>query len=184
MQASLMTEQPKLAISDFTPLIEHCAAGVVVEAFEVEVLVVLEVFVVLEVLVELGVLVELVPFLVVVEVLVKLVLFLVELRGVVVAAIGFLFFFKLSHGAVTVTCATPVGPDIVTVEVTSLIGTKELQKADALRATSTALHAATLSRASTSERPMLAAEMYVASNAKVAMMGAGGMNMVDGCGSA
>jgi hypothetical protein len=161
VQASLMTEQPKLAISDFTPLIEHCAAGMVVEALVVE-----------EVLVELGVLVGL-------GVLVELLLFL----GVVVAATGCLFFFKLSQGAVMVTCAKPVGPDFVSVEVISLIGTKELQKADALRATSTALHVATLSRASTSERPMLAAEMYGASNAKVAMMDAEEMYMKDGCGS-
>jgi hypothetical protein len=42
--------------------------------------------------------------------------------------------------------------------VTSVIGTKELQKAEALRATKMALQSPTLSRATISERPMLAAE--------------------------
>ena len=45
------------------------------------------------------------------------------------------------------------------VTVTSVIGTNELQNAEALRATRTALHTATLSRASMSERPRLAAEL-------------------------
>jgi hypothetical protein len=150
LQASLITEQPKLAMADCTPLIEQ--AVVVVGAF-VEVVVFVEVGVFLVVGAD-----EVVVFL-----------------GVVVAATGCRFFFKLSQAAVTVTYATPVGPGFDSVEVTFLIGTKELQKAEALRATSTDLQAATLSRASTSDRPILAAEVNGTSNAKVATIEAGEM---------
>jgi hypothetical protein len=163
LQASLITEQPKLAMADCTPLIEQVV--VVVNAFVV-----------------LGAFVEVVVF---VEVFVEVGVFLVVdadevvvFLGVVVAASGCRFFFKLSQAAVTVIYATPLGPGFVSVEVISLIGTKELLKAEALRATSTDSQAATLSRASISERPILAAEVNGASNAKVATIEAGEMYIV------
>jgi hypothetical protein len=82
------------------------------------------------------------------------------------------------QAAVTVTCVLPGGPVAVTVDVTSVIGTKELQNAEALRAKSTALHTETSSRASTLARSMLAAEVSREKEAKVAMIEAEGIYMI------
>ncbi len=59
-----------------------------------------------------------------------------------------LFFREFAHAAVTVICVEAGLPDCVTVDVTSLIGTKEEQKADALSAIKTAAQVPTWSRAS------------------------------------
>jgi hypothetical protein len=64
----------------------------------------------------------------------------------------------------------PAVPVLVTVTVTSLIGTNELQKTLALRATRTALQTATLSRGSSSARPILDAEARRKSEVKVAVV--------------
>jgi len=174
VQASLMIEQPKDASCGWTPLTVHFDA-VVVEALGGVVAGVVEIA------------------LVVVEGAAGIVegaLGVVEgaagvvegARGVVEGAAGVVdncLFFLLApvQGAVTVTFAVPGAPFTVTVDVTSLIGTKELQKAEALRATSTALQTATLSRASTSPRPMLAADVRREKEAKVATIKAEGMCM-------
>ena len=97
---------------------------------------------------------------------------------VVVVADRFCFLYSMVHEAVSVTSVLPVGPVWVIVEATSLIGTKELQKAEALRATSTAFAAATLLRASISGRPMLAAEERRASEVTVAAIEAEEMCMI------
>jgi hypothetical protein len=81
------------------------------------------------------------------------------------------------QGAVKVTFVELVGPVFVSVEVTSLIGTKELQNWEALRATKIALQAATLSRASMSKRPIYAAEIKGDKNARVATIEAEEMYM-------
>lgn len=62
------------------------------------------------------------------------------------------------QAAVTVAWADAVVPG--TVLVTSVIGTKEEQKADAFNAIRMALHAATLSRASMSARSTTAADTW------------------------
>lgn len=68
----------------------------------------------------------------------------------VVDSCRFFFFFDcaLIQGAVTVTLVTAEVPVCVMVEVTSLMGTKDEQKAEALRAIKIALQALTSSRAS------------------------------------
>lgn len=68
--------------------------------------------------------------------------------GAAGVVLGCLFFSAFVHGAVTVTSVEAEVPDCVTVDVTSLIGTKEEQKADALSAIRTASQAPTWSRAS------------------------------------
>ena len=90
----------------------------------------------------------------------------------------FTFLYSVVHAAVSVTSVLLVGPVCEIVEVTSLIGTKELQKAEALRATSTAFAAARLLRASISERSMLAAEPKRASEVMVARTEAEEMYMI------
>jgi hypothetical protein len=126
VQASLITEQPKLASWEFTPLIAHCGAAAVVE-----------------VVVDLEVVVLAVVVLVVV-VLAVVVLAVVVFAVVVLAVVvlGVVFGCRLSFFAEVQEA----------VAVTSVIGTKELQNAEALRATRTALQLPTLSRATSSER--------------------------------
>jgi hypothetical protein len=178
VQASLMIEQPKDASCGWTPLTVHFDAVVVAALGVVD-----GVSGVVAGVVEIA--------LVVVEGAAGVVegaLGVVEgAAGVVEGALGVVegaagvvdncLFFLLApvQGAVTVTFAVPGAPFTVTVDVTSLIGTKELQKAEALRATSTALQTATLSRASTSPRPMLAADVRREKETKVATIEAEGM---------
>jgi len=81
--------------------------------------------------------------------------FVVDADVVVVSA---LFCFAFVQAAVTVTVVYAEVPVPVTVEVTSLMGTKDEQKADALKAIKTALHVSTSPRASKSARGICAAE--------------------------
>lgn len=151
------------------PLIVHLAV-VVVEADLVVVVVVVEmglVVVVVEMglVVEIGLVVVVVVVVVVVEMGLVVVVVVVIVVVVVVVEIGLVvvvvvvlkggadfFFSALVQGAVTVTEANDAVPVWVTVEVTSVIGTKEEQKAEALSAIRIALQLSTSPRAARSAR--------------------------------
>lgn len=157
-----MISQAKVAALDGTPLIEHfVAVVVVVVAFEVVVLTLGVVDgaagVVLMALVVDGA-AGVVLMALVVEGAAGVVLMALVVDGAAGVVDSCLFFCAFVQGAVTVTVVTAAVPVCVAVVVTSVMGTKEEQKAEAFIATRMASQAATSLRSCRSARARWRAE--------------------------